>query len=48
MASDPIGTRYQVEGTGYFISDTVGSVPARLVFNCTVTLRESWAKMQAK
>ncbi len=48
VASDPIGTRYQFERTGYFISDTEDSKPGALVFNRTVTLRDSWAKVKDK
>ena len=47
VAGDPIGTRYQFERTGYFISDE-DSTPQALVFNRTVTLRDSWVKEQAK
>lgn len=48
VAADPIGTRYQFERTGYFISDIVDSTPGALVFNRTVSLRDSWEKAQAK
>jgi len=48
VAKDPIGTRYQFERTGYFISDTVDSTRDRLVFNRTVTLRDSWAKVKGQ
>lgn len=48
VANDEIGTRYQFERTGYFISDTVDSRPGALVFNRTVTLRDTWAKIAAK
>ena len=48
VARDPIGTRYQFERTGYFVSDTVDSTPNRLVFNRTVTLRDSWAKVKGQ
>ncbi|HEX6053045.1 MAG TPA: glutamine--tRNA ligase/YqeY domain fusion protein [Gemmatimonadaceae bacterium] len=48
VANDPLGSRYQFERTGYFISDTVDSKPGRLVFNRTVTLRDSWAKQKDK
>jgi glutaminyl-tRNA synthetase len=48
VVSDPIGSRYQFERTAYFISDTVDSKPGALVFNRTVTLRDSWAKMKGK
>jgi glutaminyl-tRNA synthetase len=47
VAGDPLGTRYQFERTGYFISDPV-SDSGRLTFNRTVTLRDSWAKMKEK
>ena len=47
VAADPIGTRYQFERTGYFISDE-DSRPGALVFNRTVTLRDSWVKEKAK
>ena len=46
VAGDPLGTRYQFERTGYFISDPVAS--GRLTFNRTVTLRDSWAKIKEK
>lgn len=36
--------RYQFERTGYFCADSVDSKPGKLVFNRTVTLRDSWAK----
>ncbi len=48
VSGDPLGTRYQFERTGYFISDPVDSRDAALVFNRTVTLRDSWAKMRDK
>jgi glutaminyl-tRNA synthetase len=48
LGDDPAGTRYQFERTGYFISDTVDSKPGALVFNRTVTLRDTWAKIQKK
>ena len=44
VAADPVGTRYQFERTGYFMTDVVDSVPGRLVFNRIVGLRDSWAK----
>jgi glutaminyl-tRNA synthetase len=46
VANDPRGTRYQFERTGYFISDPVDSRPGALVFNRTVALRDSWAKVK--
>ena len=46
VARDPIGSRYQFERVGYFISDPTDSAPGALVFNRTVTLRDSWAKIK--
>ncbi len=48
VTRDPVGTRYQFERTGYFVSDPVETTPAALVFNRTVTLRDSWQKQRAK
>ncbi len=48
VVTDAAGTRYQFERTGYFMSDPVDSRPDRLVFNRTVTLRDSWVKVIAK
>jgi glutaminyl-tRNA synthetase len=48
LADDPPGTRYQFERTGYFLSDPIDSRPGGLVFNRTVTLRDSWAKIAAR
>ena len=45
VASDPPETTYQFERTGYFVRDSVDSTPDHLVFNRTVTLRDSWAKV---
>ncbi len=44
VANDPPGTRYQFERQGYFVSDVVDSGKGALVFNRTVTLRDSWTK----
>jgi glutaminyl-tRNA synthetase len=46
VAGDPPGSRYQFERTGYFVSDAVDSRPGALVFNRTVALRDSWAKVK--
>ncbi|HJU68232.1 MAG TPA: glutamine--tRNA ligase/YqeY domain fusion protein [Gemmatimonadaceae bacterium] len=48
VGNDPLGSRYQFERTAYFISDPLESKPGALVFNRTVTLRDSWAKAQAQ
>jgi glutaminyl-tRNA synthetase len=37
---------YQFERLGYFCVDSVDSKPGALVFNRTVSLRDSWAKAQ--
>jgi len=39
------GTRYQFERLGYFCVDP-DSVPGKLVFNRTVALRDTWAKIE--
>ncbi|MBI2944557.1 MAG: glutamine--tRNA ligase/YqeY domain fusion protein, partial [Candidatus Wallbacteria bacterium] len=41
------GSRHQFERLGYFCVDTVDSRPEKLVFNRTVTLRDTWAKIEA-
>ena len=40
------GTRYQFERLGYFCIDPIDSSDDALVFNRTVTLRDTWAKIQ--
>jgi glutaminyl-tRNA synthetase len=41
-------TRYQFERLGYFCADRFDHRPGtRLVFNRTVTLKDSWAREQA-
>ena len=47
VAQDPVGTRYQFERTGYFMSDEE-STSEKLVFNRIVGLRDSWAKEVVK
>jgi glutaminyl-tRNA synthetase len=41
------GTRYQFERLGYFCADS-DSRPGALVFNRTVALKDSWAKVEKK
>jgi glutaminyl-tRNA synthetase len=41
----PAGSRYQFERLGYFCVDP-DSTPERLVFNRTVALRDTWAKIE--
>ena len=40
------GTRFQFERQGYFCVDSKDSKPGALVFNRTVGLRDTWAKVQ--
>ena len=40
------GSRYQFERLGYFCVDPVDSSQGALVFNRTVTLRDTWAKIE--
>ena len=42
------GSRFQFERLGYFFVDPVDSQPGKPVFNRTVTLRDSWAKIEKK
>lgn len=46
LASAAPGNRYQFERLGYFSVDPVDSSDKRLVFNRTVPLRDSWAKIE--
>jgi glutaminyl-tRNA synthetase len=46
VADAPAGTRYQFERLGYFCVDR-DSRPGSLVFNRTVTLKDSWARIAA-
>jgi len=39
------GSRYQFERLGYFCVDSEDSTPERMVFNRTITLRDTWAKV---
>ncbi len=42
------GSHFQFERMGYFFSDPVDSKPGKPIFNRTVGLRDTWAKIQAK
>jgi len=42
------GQYYQFERQGYFCADSADSTAQKLVFNRTVTLRDSWAKIVKK
>jgi glutaminyl-tRNA synthetase len=45
LAGAAPGSRYQFERQGYFCVDAEDSTAERLVFNRTVTLRDTWAKL---
>ncbi|HEY0809329.1 MAG TPA: glutamine--tRNA ligase/YqeY domain fusion protein [Longimicrobiales bacterium] len=45
VRNDPPGSRYQFERVGFFCSDEYDSTAEKLVFNRTVTLRDTWAKV---
>jgi glutaminyl-tRNA synthetase len=46
LASAPVGEAVQFERQGYFCADPDRS-PERLVFNRTVGLRDTWARISA-
>jgi len=46
LAKAAPGSRFQFERLGYFCVDPVDSTPEALVFNRTVSLRDSWAKQE--
>ncbi len=46
LVSSQGGHRVQFERLGYFCVDSEDSLPDRLVFNRTVTLRDAWAKIR--
>ncbi len=46
LKSAQAGERYQFERLGYFCVDRVDSKPDKVVFNRTVTLRDTWAKIE--
>jgi len=43
----PVGKRYQFERLGYFCVDR-DSAPGKLVFNRTVTLKDTWARIEQR
>ncbi|HYA26088.1 MAG TPA: glutamine--tRNA ligase/YqeY domain fusion protein [Terriglobales bacterium] len=47
LASAAIGSRYQFERLGYFCVDP-DSLPGKRVFNRTVALKDTWAKIEKK
>jgi glutaminyl-tRNA synthetase len=48
LAAAAPGARYQFERLGYFCADAVDCRPGALVFNRTVTLKDSWAKIEKR
>ena len=48
LAGAPAGASFQFEREGYFCVDSRDSGPERLVFNRTITLRDTWARLSAK
>jgi glutaminyl-tRNA synthetase len=48
LADAVAGKSYQFMRQGYFCADSVDSKPGALVFNRTVSLKDSWAKEKAK
>lgn len=46
LASAESGVLYQFERKGYFVTDLKDSSPDALVFNRTISLRDSWAKIE--
>jgi len=47
LADTEIGESYQFMRQGYFCLDSVDSAPGALVFNRTISLVDTWAKMQS-
>ncbi len=47
LASPEVGSRYQFERIGYFCVDP-DSTPEKPVFNLTVNLKDTWAKIEKK
>jgi glutaminyl-tRNA synthetase len=46
LAAAAPGSRFQFERQGYFCADSVDSRPGAPVFNRTVSLRDSWARIE--
>ncbi len=46
MADAEPGSRYQFLRQGYFCVDSIDSAADKLIFNRTVTLRDTWAKIE--
>jgi len=48
LASAEPGSRFQFERLGYFCADSADSSADHLVFNRTIALRDSWAKIEKR
>lgn len=48
LAAAPVGTRLQLERLGYFCVDPDSASSPRLVLNRTVTLKDTWARLQQR
>jgi glutaminyl-tRNA synthetase len=48
LAEAQVGEPVQFERLGYFVMDSKDSQPGKPVFNRSVTLKDTWAKVQAK
>jgi glutaminyl-tRNA synthetase len=44
LANAKVGEFFQFERLGYFVIDSKESAPGKLVFNRTITLKDTWAK----
>ena len=42
------GDKFQFERLGYFCADIIDSFPGKLIFNRTVPLRDTWARIEKK
>ena len=48
LGGAPVGARYQFERQGYFCVDPDSSSSKNLIFNRTVSLRDTWARIQQR
>jgi glutaminyl-tRNA synthetase len=48
LAKAAPGSRYQFERLGYFFTDPEDSRPGAPVFNRTVTLKDTWARIESR
>ncbi|MBN2354711.1 glutamine--tRNA ligase/YqeY domain fusion protein [candidate division KSB1 bacterium] len=48
LSKAKVGVPYQFERLGYFCVDSIDSKPSDFIFNRTVALRDTWAKIEKK